>query len=78
MPKKKHKNNGKWYVKTRGSYLPCSWQGWLTYIPYVAFLVLTFLAFNHQDHSVSDVFISIFPYWVCAAIVMQWIAGRKS
>ena len=29
---------GAWFVKLRGSYLPCSWQGWLLYIPYILFL----------------------------------------
>lgn len=75
---KRVKDDGKWFKKLRGSYIPSSWQGWLTYIPYVTFLVITFMAVNRQEHSASDVFFGIFPYWICAAIVMQWLAGRKS
>lgn len=75
MTKKHHK---KWFKKLRGSYIPISWQGWLTYIPYVSFLVITFIAVNRSESSVSDVIFGIFPYWICAAIVMQWLAGCKS
>ena len=67
-----------WFIKVRGSYLPNSWQGWLTYIPYVYFLVITFMAVNRHSHSVSDVAIGIVPYWVSAVVVMQWLASRKS
>lgn len=72
------KHSGKWFVKLRGSYIPCSWQGWLTYIPYISFLVITFMIVNRHEHSASDVLFGIFPYWICAAIIMQWLAGRKS
>lgn len=29
-----------WFVYVRGSYLPSSWQGWLTYVPFVLLLLL--------------------------------------
>ena len=36
MPTKKpvrKPKKGAWFVQVRGSYLPCSWQGWLSYVP---------------------------------------------
>lgn len=67
-----------WFKKIRGSYIPNSWPGWLTYVPFSLFLVIVLVAGVRTQHSVSDVFYMIFPQWVAAAVVMTWIAARKS
>ena len=67
-----------WFKKVRGSYLPCSWQGRLLYLPYLYWLVITFLAVDRNSHSVSDTLIGIVPYWVSGAVIMHWLASRKS
>lgn len=72
------KQNNKWFVKARGSYLPKSWQGWLLYIPFVTYLVTVFLAVDRTSHSVSDTLYGIFPQWVASGVVMTWIANKKS
>ena len=72
MTKKSNKSKP-WFIKVRGSYLPISWQGWLTYIPYVYFLIITFMAVDRRSHSVSDTLIGIVPYWVSAAVIMTWV-----
>jgi len=69
---------GAWFVPVRWSYLPCSWQGWLTYVPYIGFLVLTFIVIDGNSHSVSDTLIGIVPVWVAAVAVMQWLASHKT
>ena len=69
---------GAWFVKVRGSYLPVSWQGWLTYVPFTGFLVTVVIAAARSEHSVSDAFYMVFPQWVAAAVVMTWLAARKS
>lgn len=69
---------GAWFIPVRGSYLPCSWQGALTYIPFLYYLAITFMAVNRNTHSVSDFVIILFPYWVSGAVVMHWIAKQKS
>jgi hypothetical protein len=75
MPKKK---TDAWFVKTRGSYLPCSWQGWLTYIPFIAYLITSALVVRRQFSSiVSDIYY-ILPQWVVAAVILTWVAQRKS
>ena len=83
---------GAWFVKVRGSYLPASWQGWLTYIPYI-FLVL--IGFSTVLQPVRDCakfecstgtamqmlsvgVIILVPYLVSLVVVMQWIAKQKS
>ncbi len=74
---KKHASN-KWFVEIRGSYLPNSWQGWLTYVPYTAYAVgiLIFALDNSSDwlHAIPI----IVPNWLVALIVMTWLAEHKS
>ncbi|MBP9738238.1 hypothetical protein KBD20_00975 [Candidatus Saccharibacteria bacterium] len=71
---KKHK----WFKKVRGSYLPCSWQGWALYVPFVLFLVtVLFVALRGQE-SVTDALLVILPQFVAATVVMTWAAQRKS
>ncbi len=69
---------GAWFAKVRGSYIPVSWQGWLTYIPFTIFLVTVLVAAVRTQHSVSDALYMIFPQWVAATVVMTWLAARKS
>ncbi len=34
------RKKGAWFMKLRGSYLPVSWQGWLSYVPFTILAVL--------------------------------------
>jgi hypothetical protein len=73
----RHKK-GAWFVAIRGSYLPISWQGWLTYLPFVGYLVFSLVtAFTYTGNNVKAV-LWIVPNWVAAAVVMTWIARRTS
>ncbi|HSW80110.1 MAG TPA: hypothetical protein VLG47_05025 [Candidatus Saccharimonadales bacterium] len=76
--KRKSKNTDAWFIKIRGSYLPNSWQGWLTYIPFVGYLVLSFSAIFQLTDSLLVMVYLLVPAWVGAAVVMTWIAQRKS
>lgn len=67
-----------WFVKVRWSYLPCSWQGWLLYIPMILFLAVVIAAINSQANTASEALYFIFPYFVCTGVVMHWIASNKS
>ena len=70
--------NAKWFKKIRGSYLPVSWQGWLLYVPYIFWLVLS-LNFTHQAYSsVGDMLIMLVPYWLSGVVIMQWVGLQKS
>jgi len=74
---KKSKSN-KWFVPVRGSYLPNNWLGWLTYLPFTAFLIATGLVgWNYsENHKVAVLY--IIPNWLAAAAVMTWVAKRTS
>lgn len=67
-----------WFVRTRGSYLPMSWQGALTYIPYLAYLIgVTAFVFRRNYSFWLAVFILV-PNWIAASVIMTWIAKQKS
>jgi hypothetical protein len=78
---KKQRNTAKkgaWYIKYHGSYVPASWQGWLTYVPYVGFLVATMWYVYDTSDSLYEIPIRIVPYWVSAVVIMLYLARRKS
>lgn len=65
-------------MRLRGSYIPISWQGWLTYIPYVVYLVYSIVvAFIYTGNTWKAV-LWIVPNAVAAVVVMTWIAKQKS
>jgi len=69
---------GAWFVRVRGSYLPYSWPGWLTYIPYTAYLVYSLVvAFAYTGNNLKAV-LWIVPNWVAAVVVMTWVAKQTS
>lgn len=67
-----------WFVRVRGSYLPASWQGWLTYVPFTAYLVFAFVYGWQDTDSVAQAIMFIVPNFVAAAAVMTYIARRTS
>jgi len=69
---------GAWFYKLRGSYLPATWQGWLTYVPFTAFLVWSGLYVLEAYFSISEALLVIFPAWVAAGVVMTWVASKKA
>ena len=69
---------GAWFIKVRGSYLPYTLKGYLTYIPFVAFLIVVLVHVIHTEDTLSGALYMIFPEWVAAAVVMTWLASRKS
>jgi hypothetical protein len=75
MSKKKQKV---WFTKVRGSYLPASWEGALTYIPFLAFLIASLIITVNNVTPLLLAVLLIFPQWVAVAVVMTWIATRKS
>ncbi len=67
-----------WFVKVRWSYLPSSWQGWLTYLPMLVFLIAVFVLIHHQNRSWLNTIILYLPYMVITGVVMTWLANHKS
>lgn len=70
-------NTAPWFKRLRGSYIPIHWKGWLTYVPYLAYLYLSY-ALLVPNRSPLETIIFLVPYWVAGVIVMHWIAKIKS
>jgi len=69
---------GAWFGRVRGSYIPVSGKGWLTYIPYVAYLIYSIVvAFQYTGNTYKAV-LWIVPNFVAAGIIMTWLAKLKS
>lgn len=85
MPKKaprktatKKRSNRAWFIRVRGSYLPNSRQGWLTYIPFVAYLIAVMVIIGNETTSWLMKFLMITVQFIAAAVVMTWVAATHS
>jgi hypothetical protein len=80
MPKKTKSKvkKGAWFVAVRGSYLPASWQGWLSYIPFVGYLAFSWHVAFWYTGTTPKAVLWIVPNWVAATAVMTWLAKRTS
>lgn len=84
MAKKKSKHPkvkvkpGAWFIPVRGSYLPASLAGWCTYIPFIAYLIFSVVVGINNTSSTSLAVLFIVPNWAAAAVIMTYIAIRKS
>ena len=67
-----------WFKPWRWIYAPVSAAGWLAVVLTILFCANTFLAIDRHSHSVSDTLYGIFPYWVPALGILNWIASRTS
>ena len=75
---KSYKLSQPWFAKRHWSYIPiCVW-GWLTYIPFISFLLFSLNAVSENTDSIAGAMFDAFPYWVCAVIIMHWFASHKS
>jgi hypothetical protein len=69
---------GAWFVSVRGSYLPASTEGWWTYIPFVAYLTFALIVGIKETSSLAVAILFIVPNWVAAAVIMTYLASKKS
>lgn len=58
--------------------MPNSWQGWLTYVPFVAYLVFVLIDVTRSDLSAKQAFYVAFPQFICAGVIMTYIAAKTS
>ena len=69
---------GAWFIPLRGSYLPVTWQGWLLYIPFVSYAIISLLFVVNRAGSFLEIVINLLPYWLSVLVAMTWIAKQKS
>lgn len=67
-----------WFKRVGWIYLPVSLPGAIITLAALAFCAQVFLAVDHKSHSASDTFYGVFPFYACAFLLFDWIAGRTS
>ena len=67
-----------WFKRCGWFHLPVSAPGILITLIAVAFCGQVFLAIDRKSHSVADTLYAIFPFFVCAFLLFDWIASRMS
>jgi hypothetical protein len=67
-----------WFKPLGWIYRPASWQGWLALAAAAAFCAQVFLAIDRHSHSASDTLYGVFPYFVCAAGLLNWLASKTA
>jgi hypothetical protein len=65
-----------WFKLVGWFYLPISVPGVMIALVAVGFCVQVFVAVDRHSHSVSDTLYGIFPFFACAFLLYDWIAGR--
>lgn len=65
-----------WFKRWGWFHLPTSVSGAVVVIAAAAFCINVFLAIDRHSHSVSDTLYGVFPYLVCAFLLVDWVAGR--
>ena len=67
-----------WFKRTGWFYLPVSVPGAIITLAALAFCGQVFVAIDRHSHSASDTLYSVFPFFACAFLLFDWIAGRTS
>ena len=68
----------KWFIPVRGSYLPNGWMGWVSYIPFTAYLIFAMVYGWRDTDTAAMAILFIVPNWIAAVAVMTWVAKRTS
>ncbi|MCA9344865.1 hypothetical protein KC946_03435 [Candidatus Saccharibacteria bacterium] len=69
---------GAWFTPVRGSYLPVRPAGWLTYIPFLWYLLFTLILGIQKAASLISAVLFIGVNWIVATTIMTYIAKKNS
>ena len=67
-----------WFKRLGWFYLPVSPPGVVIALAALAFCAQVFFAVDRKSHSVSDTLFGVFPFYACAFLLFDWLAGRTS
>ena len=67
-----------WFKRIGWIYLPVSLPGAIITLLVLLFCVQVFVAVDRHSHSVSDTLYGVFPFFACAFLLWDWLAGRTS
>jgi hypothetical protein len=67
-----------WFKRLGWFHLPISLPGAVIALTLLVFCIRVFLAIDRKSHSVSDTLYGIFPFFACAFLLFDWVAGKTS
>jgi drug/metabolite transporter (DMT)-like permease len=67
-----------WFRTWGWLHRPVSWQGWTAAVLTAMFCVQVFAAVDRHSHSVSDTLYGVFPFFVPALSLLEWVATHTS
>ena len=67
-----------WFRAWGWIYRPVSVLGWLAVLLTALFCVQVFVAIDRHSHSASDTLYGIFPYFICAFVLLNWLASHTA
>lgn len=67
-----------WFKRVGWVHLPVSAAGAIITLAALAFCVQVFVAVERHSHSVSDTLCGVFPFFACAFLLWDWVAGKTA
>ena len=67
-----------WFKRLGWLYLPISLPGGIVTLAALAFCAQVFFAIDRKSHSARDTLYGVFPFFACAFLLLDWLAGRTS
>ena len=67
-----------WLKRLGWFFLPVSLPGVVIALAALAFCAQVFFAVDRKSHSVSATLYGVFPFFACAFLLFDWLAGRTS
>lgn len=67
-----------WFKRVGWFYWPVSVPGAVICLLAAGFCLTVFRAVDRHSHSASDTLYGIFPFFACAFLLVDWIAGRTT
>ncbi len=67
-----------WFKRAGWFYVPVSIPGTIVVLAAAVFCANVFFAIDRHSHSASDTLYGIFPFFVCAFLLVEWIAQRSN
>ena len=65
-----------WFKRLGWVYVPVSFPGAVIWLLAALFCLTVFQAVDRHSHSASDTLYGIFPFFVCAFFLVDWIGNR--
>jgi len=67
-----------WFKRWGWFHVPVSVVGGFLSLLAAGFCLQVFIAVDRRSHSASDTLYGVFPFFACAFLLLEWIAGRTS